>query len=295
MIKILLNNVEMNVNHKRFPDMATGIEIIGQIPARVEMATIDARLSGVNSPNDLLFDIAQAVDVVRSINSRAAIRLFIPYLPYARQDRRMTKHDAFSLKVFAKMLNSLKIDSVMCFDPHSDVSPALIDNLIPIAQDRIVNLSKVNAALTKSYPLLVAPDMGAVKKIHKVASALANVYEPVIMDKERNPATGEIGNHKIISGADKVAGRNCLIIDDICDGGRTFISAAAELKHQGALSVSLYVTHGLFSQGVDALLDGGIDKIFTTDSILDVAKASDRVTIFECDHILGCFAMGRLL
>lgn len=293
MIKLLLNNVEVNLNQKRFPDMATGIEIVGQIPTRVEMATIDARLDGVATPNDLLFDIAQAVDLVRSINSRAVIRLLLPYLPYGRQDRRMTKHDAFSLKVFAKLLNSLNIDTILCFDAHSDVAN-LVDNLIIISQDRIMGISEVSHALTVNDPLVVAPDMGAVKKIHKVISAIGNKFEPVIMDKERDPATGKIGNHKIISHTD-VEGCNCLIIDDICDGGRTFISAAAELRHKGAASVSLYVTHGIFSQGVCALLEGGIDKIFTTDSIATTKNLqSDKVRVFSCDNILSAFSMGRI-
>lgn len=294
MIKLLLNNVEMNLNRKRFPDMATGIEIIGQVPSRVESATIDARFDGVASPNDMLFDIAQAVDLVRSINSRSIIRLFIPYLPYARQDRRMTKHDAFSLKVFGNLLNSLKIDTIMCFDAHSDVAAGVIDNLIVIGQDRIMGISEVSHALTVNDPLIVAPDMGAVKKIHKVISAIGNKFEPVIMDKERDPATGAIGNHKIIS-HDNVEGCNCLIIDDICDGGRTFTSAAAELKHKGAASVSLYVTHGIFSQGIDALLSGGIDKVFTTDSLIDTGTlASEKVRVFKCDDILSAFSMGRV-
>lgn len=294
MIKLLLNNVEMHLNRKRFPDMATGIEIVGQVPARVEVATIDARFDGVASPNDMLFDIAQAVDVVRSINSAAIIRLFIPYLPYARQDRRMTKHDAFSLKVFGNLLNSLKINTIMCFDAHSDVAAGIIDNLIVIGQERIMGISEVSHALTVNDPLIVAPDMGAVKKIHKVVSAMNIKYEPVIMDKERDPATGKIGNHKIISHAD-VEGCNCLIIDDICDGGRTFISAAAELKHKGAATVSLYVTHGIFSQGIDALLGGGIDKVFTTDSLIDTGTlASEKVRVFKCDDILSAFSMGRI-
>lgn len=294
MIKLLLNNVEVNLNQKRFPDMATGIEIVGQIPTRVEMATIDARLDGVATPNDLLFDIAQAVDLVRSINSRAVIRLLIPYLPYARQDRRMTKHDAFSLKVFAKLLNSLNIDTILCFDAHSDVA-GLVDNLIVIGQDRIMGISEVSHALTVNDPLIIAPDMGAVKKIHKVCASLNSDDAPIVMDKEREPSTGKIGNHKIIFGTERVDGRNCLIVDDICDGGRTFISAATELKAAGAATVSLYVTHGIFSQGVCALLDGGIDKIFTTDSIVTTKPlVSDKVRVFECDRILSAFSMGRI-
>ncbi|WAX14175.1 hypothetical protein ECO319P1_00016 [Escherichia phage ECO319P1] len=295
MIKLLLNNVEMHLNRKRFPDMATGIEIVGQVPARVEVATIDARFDGVASPNDMLFDIAQAVDVVRSINSTAVIRLFIPYLPYARQDRRMTKHDAFSLKVFGNLLNSLKINTIMCFDAHSDVAAGIIDNLTVIGQDRIMGISEVSHALTVNDPLIVAPDMGAVKKIHKVCASLNRADSPIVMDKEREPSTGKIGNHKIIFGTERVDGRNCLIVDDICDGGRTFISAATELKAAGAATVSLYVTHGIFSQGIDALLGGGIDKVFTTDSLIDTGTlASEKVRVFKCNDILSAFSMGRI-
>ena len=82
-----------------------------------------------------------------------------------------------------------------------------------------------------------------------------------------------------------VAGKDVLIADDLCDAGGTFIGSAAVLRAAGARSVSLYVTHGLFSRGVAALLQQGIDHIWTTTSVADPAIAGERVELIDIETI----------
>lgn len=282
MLQLKLNNLTVKLVESRFPDSAAGIKLEGTIPRQVEHARIDATFTKGESLNDMFFKIALLVDIVRSINSRSQILLFMPYIPYARQDRRMVRHDGFSMKVFANLLNSLKLDSVMVFDSHSDVATALIDNVVHVTQEQIIDTNPINHGLSTNYDVIVAPDAGALKKIHKVAKALKKPV--VVLDKERNVQTGEITGTKLLSPISDVEGKCCLIVDDICDGGATFIAAAAELKQAGAENVSLWVTHGIFSRGVEHLLDNGILNIHTTDSYYG-DDGSSRVSVYRCAGI----------
>ncbi|MGB2521655.1 ribose-phosphate pyrophosphokinase-like domain-containing protein [Shewanella algae] len=99
--------------------------------------------------------------------------------------------------------------------------------------------------------------------LHSAVSEQLLEAEVFQASKRRDPATGAILASEL--NAD-VAGRSLLILDDICDGGRTFIELARLLKQKGAARVGLYVTHGLFSRGIEPL-EGLIDAVFTTDSV----------------------------
>jgi ribose-phosphate pyrophosphokinase len=108
--------------------------------------------------------------------------------------------------------------------------------------------------------VLVSPDAGATKKVLDVARSFTNKFDVVRADKVRNTSTGQITSTKIYG---EVLGKCCVILDDICDGGRTFTELATVLKRKGAAKVILYVTHGIFSKGTQILLDSGIDLVYT--------------------------------
>ncbi len=193
----------------------------------------------------------------------ADINLYMPYLPNARYDRHMVDGDGFALQVFCSMLNLLSFNRVVVSDPHSDVAGALIKNFVQIPQHALV--MDTIRLFKKDFDVLVAPDAGAAKKIYKTAQALA--LPVVTMSKSRDVSTGEINGVVLMDALPDNA--KCLIIDDICDGGRTFTEAAKVLRGAGAEAVSLYVTHGIFSKGVQVLLDNGIEHIYTTNSYSD--------------------------
>lgn len=201
-------------------------------------------------------------DMFLRSNLRAEVTLVMPYVPNARYDRHMVDGDSFGLQVFASMLNGLKFDRVLVVDPHSAQTPALIKNCVQIPQ-HILMLDIFNM-YKPDFDFLVAPDDGASKKIYKLAQAM---NKPVIMmSKVRDPIDGKITGIKQLDQFPDTGSKNCLIVDDICDGGRTFIEAAKVLKANGAGDVSLAVSHGIFSQGINNLLDNGIEHVYSTDS-----------------------------
>lgn len=189
--------------------------------------------------------------------------LVIPYFPYARQDRVTQPSGAFSLKMFAMIVNSLNYSRVKVFDPHSDVTPALVRGIEVIEQMDFLTKG-ILLDITRGADMIIAPDAGAVKKSTKIA---VEIGLPLMMaTKVREAETGKILRTEILGDHD-LTGATVVIFDDICDGGRTFIELGKVLKARGAKEVRLFVTHGIFAQGTDELRKV-IDKIYTTDTFI---------------------------
>lgn len=230
----------------------------------------------IKKSDDLML-LALAIDALRKMGTKY-IEAFIPYIPYARQDRRMITGEPLSIKVFSNIINSLKLDKVICYDTHSDVSTGLIDNI-----QCYNNIDEVYAFvndLPSKYDNLIAisPDAGAYKKIYKMCKALNGAYganmEIVTANKVRDLNTGNILSTDVYG---NVEGRNCLIVDDICDGGRTFTELGKALKDKGANDLYLFVSHGIFSKGYAQLFK--YYRIIGTTNSFNEEYASDIKTI----------------
>lgn len=204
--------------------------------------------------------LAMLTEVLFRNRPRGNHTLVIPYFPYARQDRVTGQYECFSLKMFAKMVNALGYSKVTIYDPHSDVTPALIENCEIVGIETIVaDFSGIEAVIENCS--VVASDAGAAKKVSKIAEIFGR---PMIScNKVRDPKTGHLSKFEVSSDTvpDEV-----FIFDDICDGGGTFVGIANELRRKGAKKVYLFVTHGIFSKGL-SVFDGVIDEIYCTDSI----------------------------
>lgn len=215
----------------------------------------------ITSFNDLGL-LCLAVDALRRMNIKR-IEAFIPYFPAARQDRLMIKGEPLSVKVYADIVNGLQLDKVTVFDPHSEVTPALLNNCEVVPNHEFI--AQVVAKIGGTVKL-ISPDGGALKKIYKVSEHLGGL-DVVECSKSRDVKTGKLSGFKVYE--EDLQGRDCLIVDDICDGGGTFIGLADELKKKNAGKLYLAISHGIFNKGFDDL--GNIfDKIFTTDSFKDI-------------------------
>ena len=202
---------------------------------------IDVEAKLLNS--DDIMQLMLTINAIRHTVKLAYIRLALHYLPYARQDRVCDVGEANGIQVMADIINSLKCDEVHIFDPHSDVAPALIEKCV-VYDYTNMPLDPIN----KDDFVLVSPDAGAEKKVLKLAKAWDK--EMVRAYKRRDVTTGAISNTIV---TDDVKGKDCLVVDDICDGGATFVFLAEELRAKGACSLALYVTHGIFSKGLAEL------------------------------------------
>jgi ribose-phosphate pyrophosphokinase len=235
---------------------------------------ITVRLMSSDDVMELLM-LCDAIKRVWGKVKRTSLRML--YTPYARQDRACAEGEANGIKVFSKLINDLAFDEVFILDPHSDVTTALIDNVVVIKPQIIMG----NLGLGRyQHAALVSPDAGANKKVFEVAKTLG-FTEVIRADKIRSPVTGQITGTEVY--CDDLDGKEVIIVDDICDGGYTFIKLTEKLKEKGAGCINLYVSHGIFSKGLDVLFDSGINRIYTTNSFKRKLSAEEenRLNVFE--------------
>lgn len=236
-------------------------------------AIIDDELTikwDVVNANQEIIELVHIVEVLKSKYhiGMKRISLHVPYLPYARADRRFHENQSFGLKIFAGFMQDFK--QISTEDIHSEKSNAWLDNLYVFP-----TLNQISARLPKNlfngspynkttlvdlihYDdfMVCSPDKGAWDRCNDFVQAIENTMDyhniPIAFcKKKRCTETGAILQTELdeIDYKDK----KILIVDDICDGGATFIQLASKLKEQGAESVSLFVTHMIASKGLQAL------------------------------------------
>jgi len=187
--------------------------------------------------------------------------LLIYYMPYSRMDR-VEGDSAFTLKYVTSFINSLNFDSVEVIEPHSNVTPALLNkvNSNYINNDLITKvIEEIN--FNEDVDSIMFPDNGASQRYKNMK--FKNV---LIGNKTRNFQTGEITGLELI-GSKHSQGKKVLICDDLSSYGGTFVKSSIELKKEGFEEVYLLVAHAENSIFKGELFNH-IDKLFTTDSIL---------------------------
>lgn len=285
MIKIFRGFEELRLDTFFFPAGEVGVKLDTEnykykFNEHYQFQTIVAR---IQNSNDLI-TLALVKDALYRLIP-IPIKLFLPYVPYARQDRVCVKGESFSLKVLANFINSLNFDQVTIIDPHSDVCEAIFDRVNVITQFDIIHcFDKFIKYVIDDKPLFISPDAGSNKKTSQLAKYFSHT-EFIRADKLRNLHNGEI--KETIVYADNLTGRDIVCCDDICDGGRTFTELAKVVKTKGAKKFVLYITHGIFTKGTDILYKEGIDEIYTTNSYYDTLPAgiSDKVKILDINSV----------
>ncbi len=231
----------------------------GQVAASIlEEGNLEIQIRG-NSYEDLfaIAAVKEAWDAENTMNKTATARLTIYCLIGQRSDRRFNAGESFDLKVIANFINTMAFDVVEILHPHSPISMALIKNAVK--RSHFPYVQKTFNAI--GNPVLVSPDAGAYKTTHEIAEKLGADLVP--SNKVRVNGAPQIS----IQG--DVRGKDCLIVDDLADGGRTFKYLAAALKEQGAANVYLYVTHAQFNYGFDELKET-IDHVYCTNSYREI-------------------------
>jgi ribose-phosphate pyrophosphokinase len=242
---ILLNGVE--IKPTIFPDKTSQVWNVPMSAFGPEGNVVEWRFEHEGE----FMHLAQLKDLLRICGMGAM--LYLPYLPYARQDKMPSNGTTFALWTFAALLNSLGFERVTAFDPHSEIAWALIERFeaeFPVAQ--------VGAIVAREkYDMVCYPDEGARRK-YSARMGFQHIYG----EKLRDQKTGQIKKYFLHGGA-LASDRRILIVDDICDGGATFVHLAKALLEAGASEIGLFVSHGLFTKGVQVLRDAGIQRIFT--------------------------------
>lgn len=165
----------------------------------------------------------------------------VPYMPFSRHDRKNDALDSMPLSLVKEILSPVHVITI---DPHSDVTSEKFPHY---PQSEVVKLFEAKGIFDLNA-MVAIPDAGASKKVY----TWLNGRDVVQCLKTRDPKTGHLSGFQVVN-PDLVKDRNVVIIDDICDGGGTFIGLADKLLEAGARSLKLGVTHGLFTKGIDSL------------------------------------------
>lgn len=259
-------NSDINFHINKFPDGQQSVDILeGANYLQDKDIKIYSRIRSFRDI-ELIICTNQALrqSGVRSVS------LYVPFFLGSRSDRKFKEGGVNYLKnVIAPIINSQNFDCVLTLDPHSDVLEAVLNNY-----EKIDNLLLVNSALAdigKENVVLVSPDGGALKKIFDVAEhfQIPNIVTAI---KHRDITTGKITHTEVpLSEARYYKDCKFVIVDDICDGGRTFIELAKAIKVKVPdAKIYLVVTHGLFTSGFSDLNEQ-FEKIYTTNSYADVS------------------------
>jgi len=264
----------------RFPSGELQITFINKMSSYLVDNCVTIRGSVTSS--DHIIELLQLVEAIKHSMPTVRIKIIMPYCAFSRQDRRCNDGESFSLKVFTNLLNSCNFQSVVTYDNHSDVSTALINNCYNKSVTTVLDnysvdldlLSPTNA-LSAKYDYFVSPDAGANKKVQSCSQRF-NV--PMIRaDKQRDLTTGKITHSEIFATTEQLDGAIVLIIDDLMAGGRTFLELAKALKGvQPNVVIHLYVTHLFAHNGLHDLIQAGITKFITTDSVVDQSHPATK-------------------
>ena len=211
--------------------------------------------------NDTLMEVMVMVDALRRA-SAGRITAAIPYFGYARQDRRpRSARVAITAKVVANMLTSVGVNRLLTMDLHSDQ----IQGFFEIPVDNIYASPVLLADLTEqNHPtlLVVSPDVGGVVRARALAKQMGS--DLAIIDKRRPKANVA----KVMNIIGDVAGRTCVIMDDMVDTANTLCEAAAALKKKGAKKVVAYCTHPVLSgSAIERIKASELDELVVTDTI----------------------------
>ncbi|HEU4821197.1 MAG TPA: ribose-phosphate pyrophosphokinase [Qipengyuania sp.] len=234
--------------------------------------------------NDNLMELLICIDALRRASAKR-ITAVVPYMGYARQDRKPGPRTPISAKLVANLITEAGADRVLAVDLHA----GQIQGFFDIPTDNLyaapVMAADIQARYGNEKLMVVSPDVGGVVRARALAKRLDNAPLAIVDKRRDRPGESEVMN--IIG---EVKDRHCILIDDIIDSGGTLCNAAQALMDEGAASVAAYITHGVLSGGAVARVDASaLKELVITDSIrpTDAAVDSKSIRILTIAPLIG--------
>lgn len=265
---------------KRFKDN----EIFVRIAENVRGQDVFIIQSTSFPANDNLMELLIGIDALVRASAKR-ITAVIPYYGYGRQDRKVGGRTPISAKLVANLIEKAGADRVLTLELHA----GQIQGFFDIPTDNMFATPVLEADVRAQYGdpaelMIVSPDVGGVIRARALANRLGS--DLAIVDKRREKA----GVSEVMNIIGDVAGRNCLLVDDIVDGGGTLCNAAAALLEAGAKSVSAYTTHGVLSNGAAKRVEAsGLRELVVTDTIQlsEASRACKKIRAISVAQLMG--------
>ncbi|MBB5073223.1 ribose-phosphate pyrophosphokinase [Bartonella callosciuri] len=264
---------------KRFADQ----EIFVELHENVRGQDVFVLQSTSYPANDHLMELLIMIDALRRSSARR-ITAVIPYFGYARQDRKPGPRTPISAKLVANLITEAGAHRVLTLDLHA----GQIQGFFDIPTDNLYAVPVISWDVKMHYSLenviVVSPDVGGVVRARSLAKRLNSLL--AIVDKRRErPGESEVMN--IIG---DVAGKDCLLLDDIVDSGGTLCNAARALLKHGANSVTAYITHGVLSgNAIERITNSEMKELVITDSIMptEAIKKAHNIRVLPVADLIG--------
>jgi ribose-phosphate pyrophosphokinase len=264
---------------RRFADM----EIFVEIQENVRGQDVFVIQSTSFPANDNLMELLIIIDALKRASAKR-ITAVIPYFGYARQDRKVGPRTPISAKLVANLVTRSGADRVMTLDLHA----GQIQGFFDIPTDNLFAAPVIVRAIKEKFDenniTVVSPDVGGVVRARNVAQRIG---APIAIVAKRRERAGESAVMSVIG---NVAGRHCILIDDMVDSGGTLVNAAAALLERGAQDVCAYITHGVLSPGAtDRISNSHLKNLVITDSIrpTEAVLATPNISILTVAPLIG--------
>lgn len=240
-----------------FSDGETSVEILENVRGR------DVFIVQSTCPpaNDNLMELVVLADALRRSSARR-ITAVIPYFGYARQDRRVrSMRVPITARVVADMLATVGVDRVLTVDIHAEQIQGFFHNPVDNVYATPILLKTLQSRSIQN-PVVISPDIGGVVRARAMAKAFG--CDLAIIDKRRPTANVA----KVMHIIGEVAGRHCVIVDDIVDTAGTLCKAAEALMENGASKVSAYIVHPVLSgPAIENIQNSVLEEVVVTDTI----------------------------
>jgi ribose-phosphate pyrophosphokinase len=264
---------------RRFSDMECFVEIEENV--RGEDVFI---IQSTSYPaNDNLMELLVCIDALRRGSARR-ITAVIPYFGYARQDRKSGPRTPISAKLVANLITEAGADRVLTLDLHAGQIQGFFDIPLDNLYASPVFLRDIQETMDPGNLTMVSPDVGGVLRARAIAKVLE--VDLAIIDKRRERA----GVSEVMHIIGDVAGKDCIIVDDIVDSAGTLCNASVAIMDAGAKSVSAYITHGVLSGGaVSRVASSPLKTLVLTDSIMgtEAVRVSHNIRQLSIAPLMG--------
>ncbi|MEN6370780.1 MAG: ribose-phosphate pyrophosphokinase [Armatimonadota bacterium] len=258
-------------------------EVWVQINESVRGKDVFVIQSGCCPVNDNVMELLIILDALRRASARR-INVVMPYYSYSRQDKKVKPRQPITAKLLANLIDTAGADRLLALDLHAGQLQGFfdmpVDNLYagPIIADYL----KKNVT-THNNAVVVSPDVGGVTRARAMAEVLGT---PIAIIVKRRP---EPNRSEVMEVIGDIAGRSCIMVDDMIDTGGSIVSGAKALAERGAKDVYAACTHGIFSgDAVAKLEDSLIKQVISTDTIpLPPEKLTGKMVILSVAPILA--------
>lgn len=255
----------------RFPNQTFKIRLNSDVKGK----TVIIIQTLIHPVHDHLIELLLLADAAKSMAATKIIAV-IPYLAYSKQDQIFLPGEPLSTRVIAQTLSHTSIDEIITLDLHHDHiakffsvpihNLSFLPTLIDETKRNNLITNKLNELISPTTTVVVAPDSGAVARAQSVADQLR--LPLVTIDKHRDRFTGKVKiNQRSRFSLNFASFANYIIIDDLIVTGDTLAETAKFLKSRGSRSISVFATHGLFTDGFTKFQSAGINSITISDSI----------------------------